>query len=197
MIVLGIDGGLNGGLALIESGERPRVIWAGDIPVMGEGAKKRVHVCGLMVLLQNYAICHAYIERAQAMADQGSSSGFNYGRAIGAIEATIEAMSIPLSIVEAMIWKRDHGLLKPAGISSLDWRKVVKENSRQRAILIFPESTFWPLKKDHGRAEAALIGEHGLRKLLSPVASPTPRVRTIRPKPQLDLLDAVNKAKQA
>lgn len=165
MIVLGIDGGLNGGLALIESGERPRVIWAGDIPVMGEGAKKRVHVRGLLAILQKHEIAHAFIERAQAMPEQGSSSGFHYGRAIGALEATVEGMLIPLTFVEPMLWKKAHGLTKPAGVDGKEWRKIVKENSRQRAILVFPECPFWPRKMDHGRAEAALIGMYGLAKL--------------------------------
>jgi hypothetical protein len=38
---------------------------------------------------------HAYIERAQAMPKQGASSGFKYGRAVGAIEATLACCEIP------------------------------------------------------------------------------------------------------
>lgn len=174
MIVLGVDGGLSGGLTLIESGERRRIVWSGDIPVMGEGAKKRVHVRGVIAVLQRYKIGHAFMERGQAMPvrddegvrrfAQGASSAFNYGRAIGALEAAVEGMLIPLTLIEPAVWKRAHGLLKPAGMGSKEWQKVVKENSRQRAILLYPECPFWPLKKHHGRAEAALIADYGLSK---------------------------------
>lgn len=188
MLVLGIDPGLSGGLALIESGEGRRVVFAVDIPVMGVASKQRVHARGVLQILQKHKIDHAFIERAQAMPDQGSSSGFNYGRAVGALEACVEGMMIPISFVEPTAWKKTHGLTKPAGIDAKEWRKVVKENSRQRAILIYPACPFWNRKLDHGRAEAALIADHGLSILLNPV-SPTSPARRKRPAPQLDLLD--------
>lgn len=183
MIALGIDGGLSGGLALIEVGERRRILFACRIPVMGEGPKKRVHVRAVLAILQKHKIDHAFMERAQAMPSidkngrkqgQGASSAFNYGRAVGATEACVQGMMIPLTFVEASVWKREQGLIK-----------TDKEDSRQRAILLYPDCPFWPLKGDHNVAEAALIGDHGLNKLLSPT-SPARRKRTA---PQLDLLD--------
>ena len=162
MISLGIDGGLSGGLALIESGERRRVIFACSVPTMGEDAKKRVNVVAVLAVLQRHKIDHAFIERAQAMPDQGASSGFHYGRAVGALEASVMGMQIPLTIVEASAWKRHHGLIKPSDLSSDEWRKIAKKQSRARAIMLYPESPFWPLVGDHNVAEAALIGDYGL-----------------------------------
>lgn len=161
MIILGIDPGISGGLALIESGERPRLLEAIDIPITGEAAKQRVNVTAVIRFIKRAQA--GFIERAQAMPDQGASSGFLYGRAVGALEATIVGMGIPHTIVESSAWKKSHGLIKPSDIDGKAWSRVVKENSRQRALQLFPEGQqFFPLKKDHGKAEAALIGRHGL-----------------------------------
>lgn len=157
MIVLGIDPGLTGGLALVETGERPRVLLAGDIPVKGEKAKRRVHTAGVLRFIQKFHPHHAFIERAQAMPDQGASSGFIYGRAVGALEACVEGMQIPLTVIESTAWKKANGLIKTG-----------KEESRQRALMLFPEAdSFFARKMDHGRAEAALIAWFGIMLLRS------------------------------
>ena len=75
------------------------------------------------------------------MPRQGASSGFKYGRACGAIEAAVACWAIPMTIVE------------PAGKD--------KEAARQRALQLFPAAhAMLARKKDHGRAEAALIACH-------------------------------------
>jgi len=81
------------------------------------------------------------------MPKQGGSSGFKYGRAVGAIEAVIALCGVPLTIIEPTAWKKFHGL-----------RGGDKEASRQRALQLFPAAhEMLARKKDHGRAEAALI----------------------------------------
>lgn len=163
MIVLGIDPGLTGGLALIKSGERPRVIAAVDIPVVGENAKRRVDVLKVIKFLQKHSIAHGFIERAQAMPDQGASSGFIYGRAVGALEACVQGMQIPMTVVEASAWKKANGLLRPNHVDKKQWSKIVKKASRQRALQLFPEAEpMMSREMDHGRAEAALIARFGL-----------------------------------
>ena len=86
MKILGVDPGVHGGLATaaIENGAAPLLIDAGDIPVAGVGAKERDDVLALRTWLPTHQPQHAAIERAQAMPKQGASSGFEYGRAVGA-----------------------------------------------------------------------------------------------------------------
>lgn len=156
-VVLGVDPGLTGGLAVIQSGPRPTILGAYEIPTVGEKAKRRVSVHDVLQILRSWpqGIDHAFIERAQAMPDQGSSSGFAYGRAVGALEAAVEAFLIPITIIEPTAWKKASNLAK-----------ADKEASRQRAIQLFPDSAgFFPRKKDHGLAEAALIARAGLLTL--------------------------------
>jgi crossover junction endodeoxyribonuclease RuvC len=90
---------------------------------------------------------HALIERAQAMPKQGASSGFKYGRATGALEAVVACCGIAMTVIEPTAWKKFHRL-----------HGGDKEGARQRALQLFPAAhAMLARKKDHGRAEAALI----------------------------------------
>src|SRR5262249_56033696 len=117
------------------------------VPVVGGGAKERIDVLAIRSWVERHRPDHAVIERAQAMPKQGGSSGFKYGRAVGAIEAVIALCGVPLTIIEPTAWKKFHGL-----------RGGDKEASRQRALQLFPAAhEMLARKKDHGRAQAALI----------------------------------------
>lgn len=108
----------------------------------------------MLNIIREFMPQHAVIERAQAMPDQGASSGFLYGRAVGALEALVEPMMIPLTVIEPTAWKKSHALIKRG-----------KEDSRQRAIRLFPGSAGFERKLDHNRAEAALIAWYGIMLL--------------------------------
>ena len=153
MKILGVDPGIHGGLAIvaIDDGAAPQLVAAIDIPTVGVGAKERVDVLALRTWLISHQPQHAFIERAQAMPKQGASSGFKYGRAVGAIEAAITCAEIALTIIEPTAWKK---FLRLHGGD--------KEGGRQRALQLFPGAhTLLARKMDHGRAEAALIALAG------------------------------------
>ena len=155
MRVLGVDPGISGGLAVVEitDGGAPVLVECVDIPAIGSGAKERVDVAAIRNFVDRHAPIRALIERAQAMPKQGASSGFKYGRAVGAIEATIALCSIPVEIVEPTAWKR---FWKLPGKD--------KEGARQKALQLFPTAhAALARKKDHGRAEASLIALYGAR----------------------------------
>ncbi len=152
-IILGIDPGLSGGLCLVEGarGQRPTVVGCVDVPTTGEKAKRRVDVAAVLTFIQSEPPDFAFIERAQAMPEQGSSSGFIYGRAVGMLEACVLGLGVPLEVIESSAWKKAHGLIHKE-----------KEDSRQKAILMFPDAhAFFARKLDHNRAEAALIAAYG------------------------------------
>ena len=152
-LILGIDPGVRGGLALVEinDGTAPALLEAIDIPTVGIKAKERVDVLALRAWITAHRPQHAFIERAQALPKQGSSSGFKYGRATGALEAVIACCEVPITIVEPAVWKKAHHL-----------RGGDKEGARQRALQLFPAAhTLLARKRDHGRAEAALVALYG------------------------------------
>lgn len=168
MIVLGIDPGLSGGLALVascgpHSDGRPRLLAVTDVPTTGEKAKRRVDVAAVLEFVRRHPPDHAVIERAQAMPDQGASSGFVYGRAVGALEACVDGLMIPSTVIESSAWKKAHGLLKRQ-----------KEDSRQRAVNLFPGAPGFERKLDHNRAEAALIAWYGVMLLRGNARTPEP-----------------------
>jgi Holliday junction resolvasome RuvABC endonuclease subunit len=149
MRVVGIDPGICGGLALVDivDGAAPQLVDAIEIPVVGTAAKTRVEVLAIRTWIETHQPHHAVLERAGAMPKQGVASTFKYGRATGAIEATVALCGVPLTIIEPAVWKRRHGLYGGD-----------KETSRQRALQLFPSAhSLLALKKDHGKAEAALI----------------------------------------
>jgi crossover junction endodeoxyribonuclease RuvC len=147
--VLGVDCGVHGGLAILEINDTaaPQMLAAIDVPTVGVGAKERVNPIALQEWLLQYGPAQAFVERAQAMPGQGSSSGFKYGRAVGAIETTITLCGISTEIIEASAWKRFFHL--HAGD---------KEGARQLALQRFPSAhALLARRKDHNRAEAMLI----------------------------------------
>jgi Holliday junction resolvasome RuvABC endonuclease subunit len=158
MKTLGVDPGIQGGLAIVEhSGDTAALIDAIDVPVIGTGAKERVNVLAIRAWIVRHNPTLALIERAQAMPKQGASSGFKYGRAVGSLEAALALCEIPLEIIEPSVWKR--GFKLPG---------KDKEAARQRALELFPAAhVLLARKRDHGRAEAALIALHGIRKSLT------------------------------
>jgi crossover junction endodeoxyribonuclease RuvC len=154
MKILGVDPGIRGGCAIVmvRDGAAPEVVDIIDIPVAGVGAKERVDVLAMRAWIEQHRPDHAYIERAQAMPKQGASSGFKFGRSVGSIEATIACCGIPMTIIEPSAWKKFHHL-----------RGGGKEGGRQRALQLFPSAhALLARKKDHGRAEAALIALTGV-----------------------------------
>ena len=149
MKVVGIDPGIHGGMAIvvINDGAAPQLADAIDIPTVGVGAKERVDVLAVRAWILSHQPQHALIKRAQAMPRQGASSGFKYGRATGALEAVLACCEVPTTIIEPAVWKKAHHL-----------HGGDKEGGRQRALQLFPAAhALLARKKDHGRAEAALI----------------------------------------
>jgi crossover junction endodeoxyribonuclease RuvC len=144
---LGIDPGTVGGLAIVETFNGvPMLVDAIDVPLTGIKAKTRVDAIATAQWISKYAPSTCFCERGQAFPKQGVSSTFIFGRATGALEAIVALCSVPLILVEASQWKRKLHLGRD------------KEASRQKALQLFPsQHALLARKRDHGRAEAALL----------------------------------------
>lgn len=144
--IMGIDPGVTGGIAFLWSD----TILVIDIPsVDGE-----VDIDQLVDEIRLANPCAAIIERASARPGQGVSSTFKYGQAYGALRACCAVLNIPQHLVSPAKWKKHFGLDKD------------KEKSRALAIRYWPGMRCFGRKKDHGRAESALIAKYGLEKVL-------------------------------
>jgi crossover junction endodeoxyribonuclease RuvC len=157
MRIVGVDPGLSGACALLEiANSDTTLVDVIDAPIIGSGAKQSVDVIQLQEWLLRHAPRCAFLERAQAMPKQGASSGFKYGRVVGALEAVLTVSAIAITMIEPSKWKR-HFHLQGAD----------KEGARGLAIRLYPgRHHFFARKKDHGRAEAVLIALYGAQTVL-------------------------------
>lgn len=158
MIVVGIDPGLNCGVAAVERrGSSFRLLSTLDLPILGIDAKRRVAVLPLIRWLQKIGPDVAGIERAQAFSGQGRTSAMKYGRSVGRLECCVEGLEIDLVQVEASVWKKHFGLARAEGEADA----AFKARSRALAASLFPERAgAFARAKDEHVAEAALIARY-------------------------------------
>lgn len=156
MIVYGIDPGLTGAISVFVNGELRDVR---DMPTreLGSGTvKRKVCAAGLAATIREWRTQYGpdaelgVIEQVAAMPKQGVSSVFSLGHSAGVAESALLALGVSVEFVTPAKWKR------AAGLSS------DKAHARGKAILRWPSMAGqWQRAKDHGRAEAALIGAYG------------------------------------
>ncbi len=148
---LGIDPGIEGAWAIID--DDGAIVSCGDLPTAGDKTQRMVSAPLLAVVAKQWPIREAVVERVGAMPGQGVSSMFRFGRAVGTIDGVLAACGVSIAYVTPGIWKRHYGLGPD------------KEQSRQRALEMWPMSAdlHFSRKKDHGKAEAALIALWGVR----------------------------------
>src|SRR5262249_32771673 len=104
MKVLGIDPGLTGALAVVETiNGVSMLVDIADVPVTGTAAKARVNVIATAAWTTKHAPSLAFVERAQAFPGQGRPSAFVYGRVGGAIEAAVTLCRVPMTLAEASV----------------------------------------------------------------------------------------------
>lgn len=141
-MIIGIDPGISGGWALLAA---DGALTAGDIPTAA-GAVDPVTFAKLVRAARPMA---AFVEDVHSMPGQGVASTFKFGRAHGTVIGTLAALEVPMHMVAPGRWKKHFRL-------SAD-----KEASRALALRLWPAADCFSRKKDHGRAEAALIARFG------------------------------------
>ncbi|GJD36590.1 hypothetical protein [Methylobacterium aerolatum] len=147
--ILGVDCGLTGALAWYFPSAPDRVA-VEDAPTAGGEIdtgllRRRIAQMGPTL---------AIVEQVHAMPKNGSIASFKLGMAYGQTRAAIEAAGIPTHLVSAQLWKRHFRLPgKTAG---------GEEAARALAIRLFPVSgERFERRKDHNRADAALLARYG------------------------------------
>tara|TARA_B100000963_G_scaffold344454_1_gene347317 strand:- start:402 stop:896 length:495 start_codon:yes stop_codon:yes gene_type:complete len=150
MIIIGIDPGLNGALAILE---QKKVIKLFDMPVMAEGKKnkRQLNSAQLVHIIKNnttnLADTVVVVEQVNAMPGQGVTSMFNFGQTFGAIKGVCAALELPIFFVRPSKWKKHFELINAS-----------KDASRTKAIQIYPNlSNELSKKKDVNKSDALLI----------------------------------------
>lgn len=169
-IILGIDPGKTGGLALLGSAKPQRLIACISVPIAPEGSDDLLDVNEIISFIQSEPPDVAFIERVTPMpsADEGdgkrrkmgATGAFHFGGAVYTLRTCVVGLGIPIRRVEPSAWKRTHGIVNKAPDGRKLTHREAKELSRQKAISLFGDE-FFPNIGHHNRAEAALIASHG------------------------------------
>lgn len=146
------DPGLNGGGAVLNP--NCELVACFDLPTIGDGAQRRIDAANLADLLREHGpYAFAIVEQVGARPGQGVSSMFRFGQAYGTILGVIGSLAIPVRHVSPAKWKKALGLNSDG------------EASRARAIETWPHCADWfGRKRDHNKAEAALLALYGLQE---------------------------------
>src|SRR3954467_9838041 len=148
--ILGVDPGISGALGFSCSA-RPDHAAAEDMPVAGG----EIDPVTLARRIAQRRPVVAGVERGSARPRQGVASTFKFGTAYGAIRGVLGALQIPVHLVTPGVWKRHYRL------------RSDKEDARALAPRLVPAAAAcFHRRKDHGRAEAALIARYGAEVLL-------------------------------
>ena len=150
MIIIGIDPGLSGAIAILKNDKVIKLI---EMPVMAEGKKNKRQLNNaqlaniLREIIKNHEEISVVVEQVNAMPGQGVTSMFNFGQSFGILKGICSAMQLPMYFVRPAKWKKYFNLINSE-----------KDASRTRAIEIFPYfSSELSKKKDSNKADAILI----------------------------------------
>ena len=150
MIVVGIDPGLSGAIAILENN---KVLNIFDMPVMAEGNKnkRQLNSAQLVNIIKDStkpdAELAVVVEQVNAMPGQGVTSMFNFGQTFGAIKGVCAALELPIFFVRPSKWKKHFELINSS-----------KDSSRTKVIEMYPSlSSQLAKKKDVNKSDAILI----------------------------------------
>ena len=114
MIIIGIDPGLSGALAILKDSKVLKIF---DMPVMSEGKKnkKQLNSAQLVSILKENMIeidnTAVVVEQVNAMPGQGVTSMFNFGQTFGAIKGISATLKLPIYFVRPSKWKKHFELI--------------------------------------------------------------------------------------
>lgn len=141
-LVLGVDPGATGALVVLDGGQVATVL---DMP---DTIHNLVHELAKLLPLDL-----AVIEQVAPWKGTTTTANFKLGRNLGALEAAVAALQVPMMFAGIRAWKATFGL------------SAVKTQSRKRAQEYWPAAAdYFRRAKDDGRAEAAFIALWGYQR---------------------------------
>ncbi len=164
-LVMGIDPGLNGAIAVVDM-DNQSIVDIIDMPTFKTASKARkqgflehldIHLLSSSLDFYAKFTCLAVLEEPGAMPEQGLSSTFRFGNICGQIHGVLAGHYIPVHLAKPAVWKSALNL-------SSD-----KDDSRAMATKSFEKhAPLWALKKHNDRAEAVLLTVYA-QKYLAPL----------------------------
>jgi hypothetical protein len=161
-VFMGIDSGLTGALcSMTKNTDEPMLLE--DLPRFEYGKVKWIDGPAFLDLLRrarggySASECFLTIEVTQAMGgpfSNGSIAANSMGRTLGSMLSVVQIAGIPFDLVAPARWKRS---------LDLTGKDKDKEFCRAKARMLLPQlCDRLERKKDHNRAEAALLAYYGM-----------------------------------
>jgi len=152
MVIIGIDPGLTGAIAVLTDGKIQTVY---DMPVSpklsGKGLEINPYLLARLISGCDLSVSFVVVERVHAMPGNGATSMFGFGDSLGVVRGVLGGLNIPVKWATPQAWKKHFGLLKKE-----------KDAARTMVINTYPdEAELFSRKRDCGRADAVLIGLYG------------------------------------
>jgi len=147
--VIGIDPGVNGGIAWITDG-KPCVEKMPDTLQDLWELINDIRRCEMATQrFPNEHRCHAYLEQVHSSPQMGVKSAFTFGNGFGHLEMALTAAGIPFARIRPQVWQKELGCLT----------KGDKNVSKRKAQELFPS-----MKVNHATADALLIAKYGTKQ---------------------------------
>ena len=143
MIILGIDPGASGGIAVLSD------------PVEVFPLKNHTLQDQWAWIKLTRGPKKAYLESVHSMPRDGVRSAFSFGKSYGNLEAFLVAAEIPFERVTPSVWQREFGLIKRKGETHTE------KKNRHKALA---QEMFPSVKVTHAVSDALLIAEYGRRQ---------------------------------
>jgi hypothetical protein len=159
MNIMGIDVGFNGGIAMINVGDKSDVVYAEKMSTVKTDVGNELNYKVVWDIMHMADVI--YIEKAQAMPKNGAIQAFKYGGGFYALRCIASLIGKRVTYVNPQTWKKV--LLK-------DMDKSKKESSITRAIQLYGGSDLVKnilagnKKFPDGIADAICIAEYGRRE---------------------------------
>jgi Holliday junction resolvasome RuvABC endonuclease subunit len=145
MITIGIDPGINGGIAVLG---HQGYAQAYKMPPTNKDLWELIQEIKAAADFEKYPI-KATLESVSASPQMGVKSAFTFGNGFGHLEMALTAAGIPFERVRPQVWQKAMGCMTGGD----------KNISKRRAQELFPS-----LKITHSTADALLIAHYGTKQ---------------------------------
>lgn len=150
MTVIGLDPGVNGGIAWIANGKACVEKMPDTLQDLWE-LIDNIRLASQIEVGRYYDNTHirAYLEQVSSSPQMGVKSSFTFGNGFGHLEMALTAAGIPFERVRPQVWQKAMGCMTGGD----------KNVSKRKAQELFPQ-----IKCTHATSDALLIAEFGRRK---------------------------------
>lgn len=150
MTVIGLDPGVNGGIAWIADGKACVEKMPDTLQDLWE-LIDNIRLASQIEVGRYYDNTHirAYLEQVSSSPQMGVKSSFTFGNGFGHLEMALTAAGIPFERVRPQVWQKFLGCMTGGD----------KNVSKRKAQELFPQ-----IKCTHATSDALLIAEFGRRK---------------------------------